>query len=304
MIRARNVFRSVVAVFALGAGALAWQSGGGAEAPSLPPRPDASVPDAAPRGPGRGPEGFEVATRLVEIAPDARFDSPLAATAIRALAWHWRKMRPPWFRTPSGQAAAWVSSIALRTSASETQWAMPAGGGKAWTPDARIWNMNEGSFDQRESIVAIAPSSATFRVTLPQGARMTFGEGTINATREATVFTVSVVDGGGASHEAYRHRLAPNLARRWSEAACDLSAWAGQNVELRLAVETSPATDEERRPLEHAHEAPSEKPLVDAGAIDAGPPDQLATPGTPVAVWGNPTILGRTQTRVPYNVLW
>ncbi|HEY8080143.1 MAG TPA: sulfatase, partial [Labilithrix sp.] len=75
-------------------------------------------------------------------------------------------------------------------------------------------------------------------------------------------------------------------------------------VELRLAVETSPATDEERRPLEHAHEAPSEKPLVDAGAIDAGPPDQLATPGTPVAVWGNPTILGRTQTRVPYNVLW
>jgi arylsulfatase A-like enzyme len=318
---ARHAFRAAAATLALGAGLLAWRAGGGAEAPAeLPRAPDAgalalAVTDAGagaaarPARPG-APDGYEAFVRLVEIAKDARFEIPspaVAALAKRDLDWHWRKMRPPWVRLPGGQAAAYVSSVALRTSATETQWAMPAGSGKAWAPDARIWNMNEGSFDQRESIVAPAPSAVTFHVAVPQGARFVFAEGTLNATRDVTVFVVEVKDARGAAKEVYRHRLAPNAARRWTEASCDLSSFAGQSVELRLSVETAIATAAERRPLERPAEpaAPAEKPLVDAGAaVDAGAPDALAIPGTPVALWGNPTVLVRTETRVPYNVLW
>src|SRR5207237_115740 len=85
--------------------------------------------------------------------------------------------------------------------------------------------------------------------------------------------------------EVYRHRLPPSAARRWTEARCDLAAFAGQNVELRLSTETAQATPEEKKPR-HAPEPPP-----DAGA-DGGAPDTNAVPGTPVALWGNPTAPG------------
>src|SRR5262249_8456762 len=138
--------------------------------------------------PGKPGESYEVAVRLVEIAKDARFEMPRADATKGVLKAHWRQHKAVFFPV-TGDAARLVTNIARRTSASETQWAMPLGKeGKAWAPDARIWNMNEGSFDQRESLLAPAPGTITFKVNVPQGARMTFAEGTVNATDEATVF--------------------------------------------------------------------------------------------------------------------
>ncbi len=319
----RAAGRVVVLGLALGAGALAWKSGGGAEAASPPPRPAAapagsapSTSSPAPAATG-GPIGYEVSLRLIEALKEARVDGNLA-NANRALGLHWRKMRPAFVPLPN-DAARWVTSIALRTSSSETQWAMPASAGKQWAPDARIWNMNEGSFDQREALVAPTPSSFSFKVTVPQGGRLAFAEGTVNATRDTTVFVVTVVDAKGEAHELLRDRLPPSRARLWTEKSVDLAAFAGQAVELRLVTEAVPPTPEESkvpaRPVAFVPAAPRkvktkpvdpEAPAPVATVGDAGvpPADLLAQPSPPVALWANPTLLARTQPRVPYNVLW
>jgi arylsulfatase A-like enzyme len=311
---------------AIGGGILAWRMGGGAEKPAPPPRPSLALPASASApsssgvaasatsAPAAAPgSGYEVALRLVEIAKDARFEMPRAEASKLVIKTHWRQGKPPFFPV-SGDAARFVANVALRTSASETQWAMPLGkDGKAWAPDARIWNMNEGSFDQREALVAPAPGSITFRVAVPTGAKLTFAEGTINATEDTTTFVVSVLDARGTLHEAYRHPLPPSGARRWTEATCDLSAYAGQTVELRLATEATRATEADLRAAASArgrepavpasaYSGPGNgRPTLDGGAVRE---DLLATPGSPVALWGNPTILARTTPRVPYNVLW
>jgi arylsulfatase A-like enzyme len=332
-----------VLALALGAGALAWKSGGGAEVAAPPPRPEApaapasasraGAPSATASAIAAAPGGatasaasatWEVAVRLVDAAADARVDGNLAS-ASRALALHWRKMRPAFVHL-EGDAARWVTSIALRTSAMETQWAMPSSKpGKQWTPDARVWNMNEGSFDQREALVAPAPTTFSYRVTIPQGGKLVFAEGTVNATRDTTVFVVSVVDAKGQTHEVLRDRLPPARARVWTEQSADLAAFTGQTVELRLATETSPPTAEEaklvprvppaqkkRRDAEGGDAAKDGTTTSTTSTTSAGPAaggdaqadEALGIPSSPVALWANPTLLARTPPRLPYNVLW
>ena len=285
------MFRKIAAgLGALAFAVIAWKAGGGAEGASAPPEPlaiDAGLESGAPKPfppAASGPEGYEATARLVELAKDAKFDSNVTPATQRVLGAHWRKIKPPWFPSPGKL----VSSVALRTSQSEKQWEMPGSGGTKWAPDARVWNMNEGSFDQRESLITPAPFTVTFDVAIPRGGKLSFSEGTINATRDAAVFVIKA-----AGKEVYRHRLPPPDSRRWTDRMVDLAAFAGQTVDLELSVETSPATAEEKK-------AP--RRTEDAGA-DAGV-DLLGVPSAPVAVWGNPTLLGLAQTRVPYNVIW
>ena len=328
--------RIALMLAALAAIVIAWRAGGGAEGAPLLPRPDDLLADAgvarlttsndggaapAPVARPVGPEGYEVYARLVELMNGARIDAPSAALAQRPLAAHWRKMRPAWISLDVA-AARFVTSIALRTSATETQWSMPTGAGKAWAPDAKIWNMNEGSFEQRDAIVAAPPSTFAFRIAVPAGGKLTFAEGTINAMRDATVFVVSAVDAMGKTRELYRHRLPPTAARRWTDAACSLDSFAGQTIDLRLSTETAPATPDERHALAKQREAaraaeadagapaparaPAPAPAPAPSDADAGAPkeDQLSIPSLGIALWGSPTILSRAVPRLPYNVLW
>lgn len=270
----RAGLRGSLALAAVGLGVLAWRSGGGADVAAPPPRPHAL--DASTPSPGAArPVGtWEVSTRLLEHVTRVRTQGD-PASAARILGLHPWKMKPA-FVPLTGDAARWVSSIALRTSTSET----PATPGKPSAPDARTWNMNEGSFDQREALVAPTETTFSFRIEVPAGGKLTFAEGTVNATPDTTVFVVTVVDAKGDAHELLRDRLPPARARRWTERSVDLAAFAGQSVELRLATETAPPTPDEAE----------------------GPPP--SPPAPPVALWANPTILARTQPQVPYNVLW
>jgi arylsulfatase A-like enzyme len=306
---------AVLAVIA--ACVVAWRVGGGAELPPPPPRPHEAVGSitsspagASPNAQAKPGDGYEVAVRLVEIAKDARFEMPETSGLRSIMKAHWRQQKPPFFPV-TGDAARFVTTIALRTSSSETQWAMSVGKEGKWAPDARVWNMNEGSFDQREALVSTAPGAISFRVNVPRGAKLTFAEGTVNATDAATVFVVSLLDGKGTRHDVYRHALQPSRSRRWTDASCDLSAFAGQEVELRLSTETTRATEPESSrtepsrapaPPASAYSGPGNgKPPIDGGVIRE---DALATPSLPVALWGNPTILAHTTPRTPYNVLW
>lgn len=301
--------RAFALFVAVAAGVLAWRVGGGADAPTSPPHLATGSASPSASAAAKAGDTYEASVRLVEIAKDARFEMGDTAPFRAIMKAQWRQLSPP-FSPVRGEGAPFVKTIALRVSTSETQWAMPGGKDSTpWAPDARIWNMNEGSFDQRESLASTTPGAISLHVTVPQGGKLTFAEGTVNATEQATVFVVSVVDARSARHEVYRHALQPSAARRWTDASCDLSAFAGQEVELRLSTETARASGGDA-PGAHAGDvsAASEysgpgngKPTIDGGVIRE---DVLANPNVAVALWGNPTILARTAPRVPYNVLW
>jgi len=293
---------------------VARRAGGGSDPPPSPPSLAAALSASAsgrasasgaasakpaPVAKAPGDAAFEVTHRLVDTVHTARFDGNPSLASV-ALGPHWRKMTPPWVPFPEGSRRL-VTSIALRMSASETQWSVNTQAGKAWQPDARVWNMNEGSFDQRDALVAAAPSTFTFKLDVPEGARFVFAPGTVNATGEATLFSVSVVDARGAAKEVALTRVAPADARRWGEEVhVDLAAYAGQTVELKLATRTEPA-----RPGEKT--APPTPKVVKKGDDDAAPPPEpgLMMGSASVALWANPTVLRRAaSTKIPYNVLW
>jgi arylsulfatase A-like enzyme len=280
---------------------LAWKMGGGAEPPTAP-RAEAAEASRSVEG-----DTYEAAVRLVEVASEATFRFPQADARRAVIKSHWRQQRPPHLKL-AGDAARFVANVALRTSASETQWAMALEKkGEAWAPDARLWSVNEGSFDQREAFLAPGPGAIALRVTVPRGARFTFAEGTLNTPNVATVFVVRVVDARGRTHEPYRHVLEPAFARRWTDASCDLSAFAGQTVELSLHVETTRANETAPRPADPAASASTSsgpgnaRVVLDGGAAVE---ELLQRPSSPVALWGNPTLFARTTAAVPYNVLW
>lgn len=309
------VGRAVAVAAAIGAGVLAYRAGGGAEAPATPPRPDpvnasATMQTGAKTAPGG--ETYEAAVRLVEVAKDARIEGANDKAAQTILASHWRKMKPPFV-----PASPSVWSVALRTSATETQWAMAQGSGKMWTPDARTWNMNEGTYDQREALVSPGPGTISFKVNVPALAKLTFAEGTVNATKESTVFSVTLVDQKGAKHELHQHKLPPSDARQWKDQSIDLTQFAGQDVELRFTTANAPAAADEKKPAPKKKDVTPVSSALAAstvvGMTNAPPgkladggvqPDVLAVPGVSVALWGNPVILAKTTPKVPYNVVW
>ena len=306
----RGFPRLAAVATAIACGVVAWKYGGGAEAGTPPPH--AAVASAIPvslSDASAPPAGdYEVAVRLIEIAKDAKFEMPHEAALKPIMRAHWRQQKPPFFPA-TGDASKFVTTIGLRTSANETQWATTLGkDNKTWAPEARVWNMNEGSFDQRESLVSPTPGTISYRITVPQGARFTFAEGTVNQADQPTAFVVTIVDQKGTSHVVHRHVLAASASRHWTDESADLSAFAGQAVELRLGTEVARGEKGEDRTRESeevpasAYSGPGNgKPNIDAGVVRE---DALTTPSAAVALWGNPTILARTTPRAPYNVVW
>jgi arylsulfatase A-like enzyme len=286
--------RSAVALLVVAAAVLAWREGGGADARVPPPRAEAAPAGKDDLAAGHGAVAYQVTTRLIDALATARIDAPSLPAATQLLQPHWRKMNAPWTHL-SGVAAQIALTLSLRTSRDfETQWTVPVTGGDAWIPQARVWNMNEGSFDQREAIFAPTPATLAFRMDLPPSARLRVSPAVVSPAAATTVFDVTLVDASGAEHPVSQTRLASAEARRWVDLDLDLAAWGGQKVELRLQTSSDkPAAGEKR-----AAPPPAEDP--DGGAPSDVP---MLTP-MGLAVWGDPVVVAREPTRVPYNVLW
>jgi arylsulfatase A-like enzyme len=306
--RARRLGRDIAAgtlLLAVAGGSLglAFSRGGGADPAADPPRPTLAGDSG---GADSGDAGARAATtdrdyvatfRLVERMDKAKVEAPNAGELEVLLQPHWRKLRPPFVKVPR-DLARYVSSVSLRTSEKEEQHSVStqgSGSGSAtgsWKPDVRLWNMNEGSFDQRESIVLTAPGSVTFPVELPEGARVTFGAGSANASRKTLLFRVSFVPTSGAAVPACETRVPPSRARLWTDVTCDFAAAAGRPGTLTLGVsQVEPTADEAPRKRVHAEGGPSEDALLEGAGQ------------TPVALFGQPTVWGKSSD-VPYNVLW
>ncbi|MEO8876820.1 MAG: hypothetical protein ABI461_14600, partial [Polyangiaceae bacterium] len=272
--------------------AFARREGGGAEPLRAPPRVgEFSVTDGGPQTADRpkltsaarvvGLPAREIEVRFIDRLGDAKIDAPNFLSGEYRLANHWRKMQVPWM-TLAPDVARYATSIALQTGEEETQWVAPQVNGSTWSPNAKIWNMNEGAFDMRQAIFAPTPATFSFRVTIPPDAVFEFSPALVEWTTPGTedvvrgspkeaLFAV-VIDAGHGEEPVCDQTVslieAPN-ATGWHDASCDLSKWAGRDVELRLKT-SSPKTK-------------------DVAAL---------------ALWGNPTLLAKRQTRVPYNILW
>jgi arylsulfatase A-like enzyme len=272
------VARVVAVGLALGAAWVAYHAGGGADARPLAPAAVRADDGSRVRRDDRS-GAFQVSARLVEQVNEARIEAPNMAQKGPLMA-HWRKMPVPWARlSPEGLKA--TVSIALRTSATETQWSMPTGKGQ-WEPSAHIWNMNEGSFDQREAIALPTPATVTFKVTVPANARLDFGTAVLGGRGE-TVFGVTVVDAHGHAKDVFTRATpttSPTDAQKWEEGQVDLSPWAGQGIELKLR-------------------AVPKLMVTTKGGMSSLEPSASA-----IALWGNPTVLGKGPATLPYNVLW
>jgi arylsulfatase A-like enzyme len=248
---------------------VAYSKGGRADAPAEPPRaPTAGPVPTANRA--DAPTGFEVSVRLVDALEHARFEAPNLRAGLYGLDGHWRKMRLPW-TSLTGAAARASLSFALLTSQKEEETIIPLGSGEVWKPDARKWNMSEGSFDERDAIFAPTPTKITYDLSVPPEARLSFAVAVEVAAAE-TGFAVTVKDARGATRELWSRKVEPSESKKWVEASVDLAELAGQSVELSLATTMDPPP---------------------------GRPDALG-----LALWGDPLVLTKAPTRVPYNVLW
>ena len=173
---------------------------------------------------------------------------------------------------------------------------------KPWVPDVRVWNMNEGSFDQREAIYAPTPAMLTFHVAIPQDARLRLSPGVAAPVPGTTIFDVSLVDAAGNQHALAEAHIGSGDEWRWLDVDIDLAAWAGQTVDLRL--KTWSLADRRQAPP-----PPRPEPGEHAGSGgrghegDAGI-DRVAPPPVSLALWGNPVLVAKEPARVPYNVVW
>ncbi len=261
----------ILPLFGLAAAAVAWRAGGGGDARVDPPRPEGST--SASAAPATGAEAYEVKLRLVDALGTARIEVQNLGAAQAAFQSTWRKMRGPW-SLPPGLGGRLATTVALPRSAEEQQWAVTTSDGGTWSPEARVWNMNEGSFDQREAIFAPAPATVAFRTTLPLHARLRLAPALATPAPCATRFDVSVVDAGRTAHPLATTRVEAGEAHVWHDLDLDLDPWGGQPVELVLRTSA---------------ETPSGAPPAGAG---------------PQALWGDPLLVARGPTRLPYNVLW
>jgi arylsulfatase A-like enzyme len=180
-------------------------------------------------------------------------------------------MRLPWTHLAGTAAARATLSFAILTSRSEEEAIVAVGSGEVWKPDARKWNMSEGSFDERDAIFAPTPSRIAYDLTVPPEARLSFSMA-VEAAAAPIAFTVVVKDARGSSRELLSRKIALTESKGWTDATVDLAEFAGQAVELSLTTSMDPPE----------------------GRSDA----------VGLALWGDPLLLAKTVTRLPYNVLW
>lgn len=244
---------------------------------------------------GHGAAAYEVTARLVDALGTAHLHVPSLAAAQPFVAPYWRKMHAPWAHL-TGAAAQMGLTLAIRTSrGQEKQLAIPTQAGATWVPQARIWNMNEGSFDQRECIFAPTPAALSFPLDVPPRARLRLSPAVLTPVPLATVFDVSIVDTGGAEQSLKHLRVSGADARKWIDLDLDLAPWGGHKVTLVLRTSTDALAPDEKRWT---------APLAEEASPDGGVENAPPVPPMSLALWGDPVVVAEQPTRVPYNVLW
>ncbi len=244
------------------------------------------APRPAPLERKRSNERDELVMRLVDAVGTAKFslgdrDRDHVRDAVSAYP---RKFRSPWH---GGRDADLVQIFSIHTPGAASAHKGSRGKG------ASLWMAEEGTLEQRESIVAPAPSELRIPVLLPRGARLEVSLAVLEAAGTATQFSVSVVANGKPAEQVWALRIGPPQARHWQQRVIDLSAHGGEKVELVLATAHSV--------LQPGEESDEPLPPPDSRSPEG---EQAGQVKLPIAVWGDPVLLAPRETQVPANVVF
>ena len=185
-------------------------------------RPDSSVPAS---------ESWGVTYRLTDNLDTAEvsvpsMDEPRMAGLLKG---YWRRMRSP-FIGPKGTTGRLVQQIGLTTADISTAKHDEQSDGR-WHADPRLWGLDEGSYDQREAIVAPAPSRLTWHLRLQQRSRLETSIAAFGAPGDAQ-FEIALTS-AGERHVLGQRQLAQS--RAWTDWNLDLSQYHGE-ITLELTT--------------------------------------------------------------------
>lgn len=174
-----------------------------------------------------------VAVRLVDRLDEAEISVPvLDELRIRTLLQaHWRKMRSP-FVGPRSSVGRLVQQIGLSAAPRPSAERDPSEG--HWHADPRLWGLDEGTYDQREAILAPAPSRMSWRVKLPERSVIETAPAAFDGEGEVT-FEIAVV-ASGVRHVIGQRKVAQS--KRWIDWRLDLSQFQG-DVSVELSTSTA-----------------------------------------------------------------
>ena len=177
---------------------------------------------------------WSVSSRLVDALDSAEVNVPSLdePRMIALLKGYWRRVHSP-LVGPKGSTARLVEQIGLSAVAASQPKRDDSGGSHAdhWYADPRLWGLDEGTYDQREAILAPAPSRLTWRVNLQSESRFETSVAAFGAAGEAQ-FEVTVVS-AGHRHSLGQKRLAQS--RTWTDWTLDLSPFRG-DIALELST--------------------------------------------------------------------
>ena len=202
-----------------------------------PAQSNLSVPQQTKKSEIQGKQSdatWGVAYRLVDKLGDAEISVPvLDDLRIRNLLHaHWRKMHSP-FVGPSGNVGRLVQQIGLTaTAAARVVESKPSDG--HWHADPRLWGLDEGTYDQREAILAPAPARLSWQVNLPENSRFETAPAAFDAEGEVE-FEVALTS-SGVRHVVGQRKLSQSHV--WNEWRIDLSQFRGA-VKIELTTRST-----------------------------------------------------------------
>jgi hypothetical protein len=185
------------------------------------------------------------AVRLLDHLREADRKHPDLVAAYRALSYtapsQWQHYLDPWSHLPAAIRPLRVimnfASYDVRGYAATADASGPQPARILFGSD-RSMNATQGVNESRLSLFAPVPTAVSFPVAVPEGAFLTYGAGvTVNSAKGPVFFVVEVTPQGGTSQVVARAEV-PVLRRQvWQAQRVDLSAYAGQSVQLTLRSE-------------------------------------------------------------------
>ncbi len=206
----------------------------------IPARTDLPAPSRTKETGTQGTQSdvtWGVAYRLVDQLSEAEISVP-ALDELRVrnlLRAHWRMMHSP-FVGPSGNIGRLVQQIGLSAARVAPTTDDKQSDGR-WHADPRLWGLDEGTYDQREAILAPAPARLSWQVNLPENSRFEAAPAAFDGDGEVE-FEVAI-NVAGVRHVVGQRKL--SQSRVWNEWRIDLSQYHGAaKIELttRAAHET------------------------------------------------------------------
>lgn len=176
-------------------------------------------------------DSLGVAYRLIDLLSEAEIGVPALDDArVRSLLrGHWRKMHSPLVGS-GGSVGRLIQQIGLTATPTVKAEAKESNDGR-WHADPRLWGLDEGSYDQREALLAPAPSRLSWRINLREKSYFETAPAAFDGQGEVT-FEVAIV-AAGVRHVLGQRKV--SQSRSWDDWRIDLSQFHGE-VALELVT--------------------------------------------------------------------